>query len=156
VASRREEFLADLEVIVVAGGERVTALQAVADLLKDHGGYRWIGLYDVDHSGGVVRIIVWSGSGPPEYPEFPITKGLTGAAIAERKSVNIGDVNRDTRYLTAFGTTRSEIIIPVFGQQGAVAGTIDVESERPNAFDAEEQALLEDCSRSIRRSWFVL
>ena len=48
-----------------------------------------------------------------------------------RAAVNVGDVSADPRYLTTLGTTRSEIIAPVFDRQGNVAGTIDVESENP-------------------------
>jgi putative methionine-R-sulfoxide reductase with GAF domain len=38
----------------------------------------------------------------------------------------VGDVRIDSRYLTAFGNTLSEIIIPVLDDKtGAVIGTID-------------------------------
>jgi len=69
--------------------------------------------------------------------------------------VNVGNVTADPRYLTAFGTTRSEIIVPVFDRAGEnVVGTIDVESEKPNAFPEEEvQTLLEACSKVIRPLW---
>ncbi len=98
--------------------------------------------------------IVWSGPGAPEYPTFPITKGLTGVAISARKTVNVGDVAADPRYLTAFGTTRSEIIVPVLDRAGEnVVGTIDVESEKPNAFSEDVQALLEACANVIRPLW---
>src|SRR6266567_5670862 len=41
----------------------------------------------------------------------------------------------DPRYLTAFGNTLSEIIIPVLDEKSSVVvGTIDVESEQANAF----------------------
>jgi L-methionine (R)-S-oxide reductase len=113
-----------------------------------------VGLYDVDRAAGTVANIVWSGPGAPEYPTFPITKGLTGAAIFTRKTVNVGDVTADPRYLTAFGTTRSEIISPVLDEAGEnVVGTIDVESEKPNAFPEEVQTLLEACSKVIRPLW---
>jgi putative methionine-R-sulfoxide reductase with GAF domain len=70
--------------------------------------------------------------------------------------VNVGDVLADPRYLTAFGTTRSEIIIPVFDGAGeSVVGTIDVESEKPNAFDKDAQDLLEACSVVIRPLWKI-
>jgi hypothetical protein len=62
----------------------------------------------------MVRNVTWSGPGAPEHPTFPLTKGLTSAAIAQKQIVNVGDVMSDPRYLTAFGTTRSEIIVPVF------------------------------------------
>ena len=29
-----------------------------------------------------------------EYPNFPITKGLTGSGVAEKKTVNVGEVRR--------------------------------------------------------------
>jgi putative methionine-R-sulfoxide reductase with GAF domain len=62
------------------------------------------------------------------------TKGLTGAAIPARKTVNVGDVTADPRYLTAFGTTRSEMMVPVLDGAGEnAAGTMEVESEKPNA-----------------------
>lgn len=108
----------------------------------------------MDRAAGRVTNIVWSGPGAPEYPAFPITKGLTGAAISTRKTVSVGDVAADPRYLTAFGTTRSEIIVPVFDGAGEnVVGTIDVESHKPNAFSEDVQARLEDCASVIRPLW---
>ena len=92
----------------------------------------------------------------PEHPTFPLSKGLTSAAVALKQIVNVGDVLADPRYLTAFGTTRSEIIIPVFDGEGRnVVGTIDVESEKPNAFDKDVQDLLEACSVVIRPLWKI-
>ena len=150
----RDKLLADLEEIVANARERIASLKLVADLLRSCGGYRWVGLYDVDRAGRLVRNVVWSGAGAPEYPTFPVTKGLTGVAVADRRTVNVGDVASDPRYLTAFSTTRSEIIVPVFEQaRGVVIGTIDIESETANAFGADVQALLETCSEVIRPLW---
>lgn len=150
----RETLLDELDTIVATEKDRRRALQAIADTLKEFGNYRWVGLYDVDHSAGLVRNIVWSGPGAPEYPTFPIDRGLTGAAIASRQTMNVGDVAADSRYLTAFSSTQSEIIIPVFDKTGAsVVGTIDVESEKRDAFSAEIRGLLESCSERIRPFW---
>jgi putative methionine-R-sulfoxide reductase with GAF domain len=143
-----DSLIADLQNVVSTGGDRIGRLKLVADLLRERGG-----LYDVDGPSGVVRNIVWSGPGAPEYPTFPITSGLTGAAIAGRKTVNVGNISADARYLTAFGSTRSEIIVPVFDESGSVAGTIDIESEETNEFDAGTQALLEACAAVIRPLW---
>jgi putative methionine-R-sulfoxide reductase with GAF domain len=42
--------------------------------------------------------------------------------------VVVGDVRTDARYLAAFGSTLSEIIVPVMDpERGEVIGTIDVE-----------------------------
>jgi len=147
-------LLPALEDIVLTTRPRQTALASAAALIRSSAHYRWVGLYDVDHAAGLVRNVTWSGPGAPEHPTFPLTKGLTSAAIAQKQIVNVGDVMADPRYLTAFGTTRSEIIVPVFDADGKnVVGTIDVESEEPNAFNQDIQDLLQACSVVIRPLW---
>ena len=124
----------------------------MADTIRHIGGYRWVGLYDVDHAAGVVRNVVLSGPGAPEYPQFPINKGPTGAAIAEKRTINVGDVTADGRYLTTFGSTQAEIIVPIFANR-KVIGTIDVASELRDAFNAEMQMLLERCADVVSPLW---
>ena len=154
--ANHDQLLSDLGNVVSIARDRVASLQEAANLIRRHANYRWVGLYKVDHTAGVVTNVVWSGSGAPEHPTFPLTKGLTGAAVAEQKIVNVGDVSADPRYLTAFGSTRSEIIVPVFDRERrTVIGTIDVESEEPNAFSREVEALLQACSEVIRPLWDV-
>jgi L-methionine (R)-S-oxide reductase len=133
---------------------RAEKAKAIAEAIRGAGRYRWTGLYDVDNQRGLVSNIAWSGSGAPEYPAFPITKGLTSRAIATKATVNVGDVAHDADYLRALATTRSEIIVPVVAASGAeVLGTIDVESERPYAFDESAQSWLEECARALRAFW---
>jgi L-methionine (R)-S-oxide reductase len=156
VRAAGDKLLSDLGSIVSASRDRVASLQLVATLIRSYANFRWVGLYDVDRLAGVVKNVVWSGLGAPEYPSFPLTKGLTGAVIAKRQIVNVGDVSAYPRYLTAFGSTRSEIIVPVFDREGkAVVGTIDIESEIQNAFDRSVQNLLQDCSEVIRPLWAI-
>src|SRR5215831_3734395 len=54
--------------------------------------------------------------------------------LANEIPVIVQDVASDSRYLTTIGGTRGEMIQPVLNQSGVVVGTIDVESERVNAF----------------------
>jgi L-methionine (R)-S-oxide reductase len=150
----RDQLLSHLENTVATSTGRQASLREVAALLRSSNNYRWVGLYDVDHAAGFVRNIAWSGPGEPEHPTFPLTQGLTSAVVAKRQAVNVGDVSADPRYLTAFRTTRSEMIVPVFDQAGErVIGTIDVESEEPNAFTKDIEDLLEACSKVIRPLW---
>ena len=136
---------------IIAGTEpRIDRFQKIARMLRESAGYRWIGLYEVDSARGEVRNLVWDGPAAPEYPTFPISKGLTSDAIAEKRTVNVGDVRTDARYLTALSSTRSEIIVPVLDGQGRVVGTVDVESERSNAFDQQAEQFLENCAVLLR------
>jgi L-methionine (R)-S-oxide reductase len=113
----------------------------IAELVRQAGGYRWVGLYEVTERE--IAAIGWSGPGAPAHPRFPVTQGLSGAAVAARRAVVVNDVTTDPRYLTAFSGTLSEAIVPVVDPgTGAVVGTLDVESGARDAFtDADRQAL---------------
>jgi 3-hydroxyisobutyrate dehydrogenase/2-hydroxy-3-oxopropionate reductase len=122
----------------------------VADTIRRHGGYRWVGLYDVGDRE--VTIVAWSGGGPPAYPRFPRDRGLTGRAVEAAATVVAGDVGADTDYLEAFADTRSEAIVPVV-VDGSVVGTIDVETSEPHAFGDDDTALLERCRDAAVPLW---
>ena len=80
-------------------GRAEKALQ-IAELVRRAGSYRWVGLYAVtDHE---ITAIGWSGPGAPAHPRFPVTQGLSGAAVATGRAVVVNDVTADPRYLTAF------------------------------------------------------
>jgi len=147
-------LLSELSVLAAQAGDRPARAKAIAEAIRATGAYRWTGIYDVDVQKGLVSNVAWSGAGAPQYPIFPVTKGLTSRAIATKKTVNIGDVAADPHYLTALATTRSEIIIPVLDLAGdSVLGTIDVESERAHAFDSATQEHLERCANALRAFW---
>jgi len=143
--------LTELRRVMERGSTREQTLQLAADFLRLSGNHRWIGLYEVDAGAGEVRNLVFSGPGAPAYSVFSIDKGLTGRAVRERRTVNCPDVSSDPAYLTALGTTRSEIIVPVFGDgRETLIGTIDVESDKPGAFSDVEEVFLEECAELIR------
>lgn len=137
-----------------SGGDRAERAKRLAELIRKLGDYRWVGVYDVGSEN--VSIIAWSGPSAPEYPTFPITKGLTGAAIQQKKAVIVGDVRNDSRYLTAFGNTLSEMIVPILAPgSDQVIGTIDVESEKPDAFSVRDQQMIEQCAQAALPLWLI-
>src|SRR5277367_855404 len=130
-----DNTLNQIRAAAATGGDRAERAKRLAELVRKLGDYRWVGVYDVDAEN--VSIIAWSGPGAPEHPTFPVTKGLSGAAIQQKKAVVVGDVRHDPRYLTTLsnhqsgGGTLSEIIVPVLAPgENRVIGTVDVESEQ--------------------------
>jgi L-methionine (R)-S-oxide reductase len=140
-----------MERIVARAGGREEKAQRAADTLRTARGYRWVGIYDV--TAGEIANIAWSGPGPPAHPRFPRTRGVSAAAVDSGETVVVGDVLTDARYLEALGDTRSEMIVPVQGAGSAVVGTIDVESERVDAFGAEDRQLVERCAAALAPLW---
>ncbi|SRR5258707_7852550 len=142
----------EIRAVVSRADDRTTKARNIAAAIQRAGGYRWVGVYDVGPE--LVSIIAFSGPSAPAYPQFPVTKGLTASAVRDKKTVAVGDVRADPSYLTAFGSTLSEIIIPVLDPKSrGVIGTIDVESEQANAFSSEDQRTLEECAHVALPLW---
>lgn len=133
-------------------GDRVGKARRIAGAIREMGGYRWAGIYDV--SPEEIGVIAWSGPDAPAYPRFPASQGLCGAAVLARSTIAVGDVTRDKRYLTTLGTTRSEIVVPVVDPvTGSVVGLLDVESELADAFGEEDRRCLEECAAALKPLW---
>jgi putative methionine-R-sulfoxide reductase with GAF domain len=131
--------------------ERQTCAREAADLIRHTRGYRWVGLYDVTDTE--IAAFAWTGNVAPAFPRFPRSQGLNGAAVATGDVVISQDVAQDPRYLTAFATTGSEAIVPVLTADRQVVGTIDVESDRQNAFSPEDERFLRLCAIALGQLW---
>jgi GAF domain-containing protein len=110
-----------------------------------------VGIYDV--LPAEIAVIAWNGPGAPTHPRFPRSRGLNGAAADTGAPIVVQDVSKDPRYLATLGTTRSEAIFPVKHAAGEVLGTLDVESDRANAFTEAECARLEECAEALAPLW---
>jgi GAF domain-containing protein len=132
-------------------GDRIAKAQRAIDLIRSLGPYRWAGLYDV--LATEIAVIAWSGPEAPTHLRFSIAKGLNGACVSSRDPVIVQDVARDPRYLTTIGGTRGEMIQPVFDESGAVVGTIDVESDRVDAFRSRDKELLALSAKNLSWLW---
>jgi putative methionine-R-sulfoxide reductase with GAF domain len=143
--------LEQLALLADRGTMAHAAWQEAAELIRQAGEYRWVGLYEVTDTE--IGAIAWTGMVGPAFPRFPRTKGLNGVAVVTKDAVLSQDVSSDPRYLTAFATTGSEGIFPVLGDAGQVIGTIDVESDRRNAFSPEDERFLRACAIALRRLW---
>ena len=137
----------------MGGGNRAEKAKHLAEGIRKLGGYRWVGIYDV--GAEEISIIAWSGPGVPESSKFPVTEGLTGAAIREKKRVIVGDVRNDARYLPTFATTLSEIIVPVLSPSGAVIGAVAVESDLANAFGDSDAEMIDQFIAAALPLWLI-
>jgi L-methionine (R)-S-oxide reductase len=148
-----DNIINDIRAIAAGGNDRKEKARRLAERIQRLGAYRWVGIYDV--GAELVSILGWVGPSAPEFPSFPVSEGLTGAAIAQKSAVVVGDVRKDPRYLTAFGSTLSEMIVPVFSMDGRVIGTVDVESEKADAFSPRDQQMIEQCAEAAKLLWLL-
>jgi L-methionine (R)-S-oxide reductase len=133
--------LQEIGAFALAGGYTRKRMRQLVEMIRAARDYRWVAVYKIVKDEFV--ILADTGNEPPAYPRFPITQGLCGAALESGKPVIVGDVHHDPRYLPAFHTTRSEIIVPMTNEHHRILGMLDAESEKLNAFGEEDRQFLE-------------
>jgi L-methionine (R)-S-oxide reductase len=143
-----DTVLRGIDAVLRSDAGRLEKAVRTAELLRQAGGYRWVGLYEV--TGQEIAVLGWSGPRAPAYPRFPVTQGLSGVAVAAKRTVLVNDVTTDPRYLTTSAGTLAEIIVPVVDPgAGAVVGTLDVESPERDAFTEADRQALERCAAAV-------
>jgi L-methionine (R)-S-oxide reductase len=116
-------------------------LRQTVDVLHERfAHYSWVGIYFVE--GDDLVLGPWKGPQATEHVRIPVGQGVCGAAAASGVTEVVDDVNADERYLACFASTRSEIVVPI-AYEGRVVGEIDIDSDEPGAFGAEDRAFLE-------------
>jgi L-methionine (R)-S-oxide reductase len=141
VTAAHNGALEAIDRILNRGGDADDVLRAVVGVLHDHfEHYSWVGIYLVE--GDELVLGPWQGAEATEHVRIPVGQGICGAAAASGQTEIVDDVNADPRYLACFPSTRSEIVVPI-AYEGRVVGEIDIDSDRPSAFDEEDRAFLE-------------
>ncbi|MEP6820955.1 MAG: GAF domain-containing protein [Chthoniobacterales bacterium] len=145
------QMLQELGAFILAGAKGPDDVKRMAEMIRTARGYRWVGVYKV--ARGECVIVAGTGDNPPCYPRFPATQGLCGAAVESRATVLVDDVRKDVRYLPTFGTTLSEIVVPIITQTERVAGVIAVESTKLKAFSKDDREVLERVAMLMGRAF---
>ncbi|MEO5718434.1 MAG: GAF domain-containing protein [Chthoniobacterales bacterium] len=136
------KLLQDLAAFLLAAAKTPTTLKRAAEMVRKERDYRWVGVYKMERDDFV--IVAGTGDHPPTYAQFPITQGLCGVVAETKETLIVGDVREDARWLPAFWTTLSEIVVPIMSEgNGRVLGIIDVESDKLNAFSDDDRDFLE-------------
>jgi len=85
---------------------------------------------------------------PTEHVRIPIGAGICGRAARVKETVTVDDVTEDAEYIACSLETRSEIVVPIL-RSGRVFGEIDIDSDVPSAFTADDRRFLEEVAREI-------
>jgi L-methionine (R)-S-oxide reductase len=145
--------LAEIERLAGSSEPSDDVLRRVVDLLHDRfDAYSWVGIYFVE--GDELVLGPWRGPEATEHVRIPVGQGICGAAAASGETEIVDDVNADDRYLSCFLSTRSEIVVPIVYDRLVVA-EIDIDSDRPAAFGADDRAFLERVAEAISEHCLV-
>ena len=140
----RYAALAEEIAAVLEGEANVVARQAtVASMLADaFDHYFWAGFYLVDPAKPD-ELVVGPYQGTLGCLRIAFGRGVCGAAAAERRTLIVPDVDAFPGHIACDSRSRSEIVVPVLGADGALLGVFDVDSTELAAFDETDAVGLE-------------
>jgi L-methionine (R)-S-oxide reductase len=148
---RYEAALREIDVRLAKGGDLVADLGNAAAVLKkrleDHAS--WIGFYFVRGD----KLVLGPFQGRPACVFLPFGKGVCGTCAAMRETINVADVHAFEGHIACDPDSRSELVVPVFDGNGAVRAVLDMDSDRPAAFDAIDIRYAERLAARLANLW---
>lgn len=137
---------------VTAGETSLTARYATASCLLSlafQPRFYWTGFYLVDPLKPT-ELVVGPYQGTLGCLRIPFGRGVCGTVAANGETLIVPDVHAFDGHIACDSATRSEIVVPVFDRDGALAGVLDIDSTEPDAFDADDRLGLERiCQRLL-------
>ncbi len=108
----------------------------------------WVGFYFFDGS----ELVVGPFQGMPACVRIPLDKGVCGAAATTRTTQRIDDVDAFPGHIACDSASKSELVVPLAGADGALIGVFDIDSPLPARFSVEDQEGLERVAKAYLES----
>ena len=102
----------------------------------------WTGFYLVD-TYKPTELVVGPYQGTLGCLRIAFGKGVCGTSASRKETVIVPDVHAFPGHIACDSRTNSEIVVPVFAQNGTLAAVLDVDSEALETFDDTDKAGLE-------------
>jgi L-methionine (R)-S-oxide reductase len=143
---RYERIFAQLPALL-AGTPNKTARMATIAALLHHKMPRffWTGFYVLD--GGELTVGPYQGT--LACLVLAKNQGVCWAAVNRRKTVSVPDVHEFPGHIACDSRSRSEIVVPLLKERGAVWAVLDVDSASPAAFSEVDREWLEKIVRLV-------
>ncbi|HCA60050.1 MAG TPA: GAF domain-containing protein [Blastocatellia bacterium] len=140
------ELVPQVEALLSGETDTIANLANVAAVLKEAFGFFWVGFY-IAKDG---ELVLGPFQGPLACTRIAFDKGVCGHAYSTRETVIVPDVDAFPGHIACSSAARSEIVVPIFSGEQAVA-VLDVDSDRLADFSEADSAGLNAIVRIIER-----
>jgi len=80
---------------------------------------------------------------------IPFSRGVCGAAARTGEIQLVPDVDAFPGHIACASSTRSELVLPVYGPDGALIGVFDIDSDQPDIFNQTDANELQRMLRNV-------
>ncbi len=135
------ELSSRLQALCAGESDLIAIMASVAcELFHADPRFDWVGFYR-NIGGETLKIGPYQGG--HGCLSIPFGRGVCGAAARTRQTQIVADVNTFPGHIACAVRTRSEIVVPVIGANGALLAVLDIDSNQPDAFTLQDQIALE-------------
>jgi L-methionine (R)-S-oxide reductase len=99
----------------------------------------WTGFYLLNDG----KLQVGPYQGPVACQELIKDKGVCWAGINQKNTIIVADVHEFPDHIACDSRSKSEIVVPLKNNSGAIVGVLDIDSKEYNSFDEEDAQGLE-------------
>jgi GAF domain-containing protein len=135
-----ESLIPQIKELLNAEDSLISNLANVTAALKEaFPNFSWVGFYMFDGE----KLFLGPFQGKVACTKIEIGKGVCGVAAEKMESLVVPDVNLFEGHIACDSYSKSEIVIPLFDEEG-ILGVLDVDSYEHNNFDDVDQIYLEE------------
>ncbi len=129
-------------------GDWIAALATVAcEVHHSSDRFHWTGFYRLQ--GG--ELVIGPYQGGHGCLRIPLERGICGAAARSRATQRVADVSTRPDHIACSTSTRSELVVPVLDEDGVLLAVLDIDSDLPAAFTAQDQREMEAICAELGR-----
>jgi GAF domain-containing protein len=142
-AARYASLAEEISAVLEGESDPVTRMATVSSMLAAaFPQFLWTGFYRVDPRRPD-ELIVGPYQGSLGCLRIAFGRGVCGTSAARRHVLIVPDVDAFDGHIACDSRSRSEIVLPVFDEEGELLGVLDVDSAELSAFDETDSSGLQ-------------
>lgn len=139
-----DEIVPQILSVVECESDLVANCANISAALKEAFNFWWVGFYFVKTgANGEKELVLGPFQGPLACTRIKYGRGVCGTAWAKGESVVVPNVDEFPGHIACSSLSKSEIVVPVFANNGEVMGVLDIDSENLATFDDVDKENLE-------------
>lgn len=150
--TKKDKYIAsirEIEIRLDRGGDLIGDLGNVAAVLKKRLGYFWIGFY-FNHGN---HLTLGPFQGTPACVTLSMEKGVCAETVKRKEPIIVPNVCEFPGHVACDPTSKSEITVPIFDEEGDLRAVLDIDHDVVNTFDEIDKEQLEVIAKMIAPCW---
>jgi L-methionine (R)-S-oxide reductase len=145
------EIIPQIESLVTDEGDLVANLANIAAVLKEALGFFWVGFYLKKGD----QLVLGPFQGPLACTRIGVDQGACGHAFTTRETVIVPDVDAFPGHIACSSASKSEVVVPLFDQNGETVGVLDIDSDKLDDFSQADAEGLQKIADIIKNRMLI-